>query len=227
MRAQWRHVAAGPRTTAEGSEQCGQRGQHDQASPKHGLGFGSHDDRHILRAAADHFKTVIDATQITLILSGLPKLQGLIDGNEQLRDRALKSVSLLPYSWSAEDGRTDFNGAFQAAIEIMQEAGAQIEFDPDDIVRRIYGASGGRVGVMLRILTASVSASRNGSLSFTDLRKGALATVQTGMTPDCFFHEEQPSDRALVRSYVKVMQDAGLDVEATNIHDFAALKVPA
>ena len=48
------------------------------------------------RAAADHFKSIADETGVGLILTGLPKFQTIIDGNEQFRDRCHATVHYLP-----------------------------------------------------------------------------------------------------------------------------------
>lgn len=176
------------------------------------------------RGAADHFKTIVDRTGITLILSGLPKFQNLVDGNEQFRDRALKSVLLNPYSWSLKDDRYAFNQAFEGILNQIELTGLKLDFDSTEIVRRIYGASGGRVGIMIRILKAALSCLDDHILTASKIAHGAISTVQSELMPEHFFQADEPSDFALVRSYVKVMQDAELNIDPTTIAEFASLE---
>lgn len=174
------------------------------------------------RAAGDHFKTIVDETGVTLILAGLPRFQKLIDGNEQFAARSLKTVSLLPYSWSREEDRQSFNEAVQAAFMCLEEAELPIDLDPEDAVRRLYGVSGGRVGVVLKVLRTSANSPDLQQLSMKQIADAALATVQSHVPPKIYFEETPPSDRDLVNSYFDVMTDAGLDVELSTLQDLAA-----
>lgn len=104
------------------------------------------------RAAADHLKAIVDETGVTLILDGLPRFQRIIDQNEQLRDRASGTILLKPYDWQESDDREAFATAADAAIVSLEGSGFPVGLEFEDFVRRLYGASGGRVPMMMRII---------------------------------------------------------------------------
>lgn len=76
------------------------------------------------RAAADHFKTVVDETGVSLVLAGLPRFQQIIDHNEQLRDRAAGTVYFAPYDWQKDEERDAFAGAVEAVLLSLEKSGA-------------------------------------------------------------------------------------------------------
>ncbi len=104
----------------------------------------------------------------------------------------------------------------------LEEAGLPIDLDPEDAVRRLYGVSGGRVGVVLKVLRTSANSSDLQQLSMKQIADAALAAVQSHVPPKNYFEETPPSDRDLVNSYFDVMTDAGLDVELSTLQDLAA-----
>lgn len=103
------------------------------------------------REAADHLKTIVDETGISVIAIGLPRFQKIIDENEQLRDRACATTILRPYDWQQDAERTAFADTVEVALLKLEQSGLLVALDFEDIVRRLYGASGGRVPVMMRL----------------------------------------------------------------------------
>ncbi|RVV97928.1 hypothetical protein EKE94_10685 [Mesobaculum littorinae] len=164
------------------------------------------------RAAADHLKTLIDETGITLILDGLPRFQRIIDQNEQLRDRASGTILLKPYDWQADDDREAFGTAADAAIVSLEESGFPVAMEFEDFVRRLYGASGGRVPMMMRILKlCALGKSRPGVIDLRDFHKAASSMQQSGIPTASFFETREPDEVDLMRSYVAIMAEAGLE----------------
>ncbi|MDV7144759.1 TniB family NTP-binding protein [Tropicimonas sp. TH_r6] len=173
------------------------------------------------RGATDHFKWLVDRTGLTLILCGLPKFQGLVDDNEQLRDRSLATVYLNPYAWERDEDRTAFAAAVSQALRHLNEAGALLDFDFEDVVYRLYGLSGGRVGAMMKVLRGSVHFMRDGVMTSQCIAKSAKATSQKELNSARFFGENRPTHNDLVRSYVRVMQEAGLEIEVSSITELS------
>ncbi len=176
------------------------------------------------RGATDHFKTFVDETGVTLILAGLPKFQHLIDGNEQFRDRAFRTVQFLPYNWGSEKDHLGFVGAVLASLQILQAEGVSIDFDDLDMSRRLYGISGGRVGRVLDVLRAAAKRVQNSTLTFDTVARAARLTIQDSGHTDIYFQDAAPTDESLVRSYARVMHDAELAIDPTNLVEFAAMK---
>lgn len=176
------------------------------------------------RAAADHFKTIVDATGITLLLVGLPKFQTLIDGNEQFRDRCFETQYLMPYDWRDDDDRADFFGIVLTALEAFSGQGVRIGLSDEDCLRRLYGVSGGRVGTLLRVLDAAAVLVADGpELRLEHLRSAAQTTTQAALGSGQYFTNEAPPDVLLTRSYIKVLNDAGVAFEPSGQRDLEAL----
>lgn len=169
------------------------------------------------RAAADHFKTIIDRSGVILIVMGLPKFQRLIDENEQFAARSMATIELQPYRWTTCDDRTEFMGVIYSIFDYLEERGISPEFDWIDMSRRLFAASGGRVGMVFELLEAAVrSAARNDVLALSDMRKAASVRLQGLARLAPIFDPDPPQDDVLLRSYAKVMRDAGLKLPDPN-----------
>lgn len=180
------------------------------------------------RAAADHFKTVVDATGVTLILSGLPKFQNLLEQNEQFRERSMSTIMFRPYSWSEPDDQMAFEAAVNSMFGLLQDAGAEVDFDEFDMMRRLFGLSGGRVGLVMKVLKAACSALSTPRISFNCIAQAARKSTQGQLSAVYFFDlDNSPSDEALSRAYVSVCHDAGMEVKPKSIAEYSALQYAA
>lgn len=175
------------------------------------------------RSATDHFKTVVDETGVTIILVGLPKFQLLIDENEQFRERSLSTIAFLPYRWSIKQDREDFVAACFAVYGQLRSSGISIDFDELEVVRRLYGVSGGRVGIVLRLLRAAGQRAKSRGLALSDLRSAADLLLQYPARSDLYFSDEDPTDTQLALAFASVMKDANLPIEALTQAEAGAL----
>jgi hypothetical protein len=177
------------------------------------------------RAAADHWKEFVDATDVTLILTGLPKFQTkIIDGNEQFRERSMSTVFLLPYNWLLDHDRADFVDTVDAIFRHMEIEGLNLSFDETDMTRRLYAASGGRVGIVVELLNDALKpTSSEGVLDFQTIASTARKTLQRARHLKDFFEAEQIADSTLMASYQGVMSDAGLSIpnKIASVDDYA------
>ncbi|MGC9369438.1 MAG: TniB family NTP-binding protein [Paracoccaceae bacterium] len=170
------------------------------------------------RAAADHFKTIADETGVTLLLVGLPRFQSILEGNEQMRDRSSNTVFLLPYDWQKENERDAFVGVVVAALDAIAQSRIDLECGFEDVAPRLYGASGGRVPVALRMLKSALLRRKQGeSFSLDLLRPVARGMQQFPISPLAFFTDEIPDDVMLIRSFATIMSEAGLAFEADTL----------
>lgn len=164
------------------------------------------------RAAADHLKALADETGVTLVLEGLPRFQRIIDQNEQLRDRASGTIIFRPYDWQDDDDREAFAAAVDSTLISLSKSGFRVGLEFEDIVRRTYGASGGRVPVMLRLFkTCALSMGQPGDIGLTELHKAASSVQQSGIPIASFFQPREPDEVELMRSFAAIMSEAGLD----------------
>lgn len=169
------------------------------------------------RAAADHFKSIIDGSGIVLILMGLPKFQRLIDENEQFAARSMATIEIHPYRWTNADDRTEFVTVAYSIMDYLVERGIELEFDWADMTRRLYAASAGRVGMVVELMEIAVrAAARPSVLSLSDIAKAAAVRLQKKPGASPIFDIEPPQDVVLLRSYAKVMKDAGLRLSDPN-----------
>lgn len=169
------------------------------------------------RAAADHFKTIVDRSGVILILMGLPKFQRLIDENEQFAARSMATIELHPYRWTNPDDRDDFTTVIYSIFDYLEEHGISLEFDWIDMSRRLFAASGGRVGMVIELLEVAVrSSTRNSVLALSDMCKAAGVRLQGLSRLAPIFDPDPPQDDVLLRSYAKVMRDAGLQLPDPN-----------
>ncbi|SEL25728.1 TniB protein [Roseovarius nanhaiticus] len=169
------------------------------------------------RAAADHFKTIIDRSGVILILMGLPKAQRLIDENEQFAARSMATIELNPYRWTNPDDRNEFTTVIYSIFDYLEERGISLEFDWIDMSRRLFAASGGRVGMVIELLQVAVrSTARDGVLAMSGMGKAADIRLQGLSRLAPIFNPDPPQDDVLLRSYAKVMRDAGLQLPDPN-----------
>lgn len=166
------------------------------------------------RAAADHFKTIVDDTGICLILFGLPRFQRIIDGNEQLRDRSSNTVYFRPYDWQIEAEREAFAGVVFTALEAIKRAGHPVEVGFEELTPRLYGAAGGRVPVAVRILKSAILRGGEAPLSMDLLRTVVTGLQQRPISPLSFFQEDPPEDVLLIRAFATIMSEARLSFDA-------------
>lgn len=163
------------------------------------------------RSAADHFKHIIDSSKCVLILSGLPKFQSLIAENEQFAARCMSTVEFHPYRWHDPEERDDFVGVAVSVFEFIQDQGVAVEFDFLDMSRRLYAASGGRVGMIVNLMETALRAAESKTrFTFADVERGFLMRMQAGPHSGDVFAHESPTDEELARTYMKVLSEAGL-----------------
>ena len=170
------------------------------------------------RAAADHFKAVVDETGVNLVLLGLPRFQKIIDNNEQLRDRASATILFKPYDWQKDGDRDAFSGTVDAVLTGLEASGVNTDLEFVDLVRRLYGASGGRIPMMMRMMKLCILQAKSSALlTIKDFRRAARSMQQSGIPTALFFENEEPDEIELMRSFSAVMAEAGLEFEVDTL----------
>lgn len=170
------------------------------------------------REAADHLKAIIDETGVSIVAIGLPRFQRILDENEQLRDRAGGTTLLNPYDWQNDDAREAFASAVDAALFSLAESGFPVKLEFEDAVRRLYGASGGRVPIMMKVLKLCAKAKQEpGALHLPDLETAGRAMQQSGIPTASFFAMDEPNEVDILRSYACTMNEAGLEVSVDSM----------
>lgn len=100
------------------------------------------------RAAGDFFKEAMDEIPVSHVFFGLPRLEKLMQSNEQLRLRAKKRWELRPYDWMEPTERRAFAGVVRTFMDMFAKAGYRIDVPFERFVQHCYLFSGGLVGVV-------------------------------------------------------------------------------
>ena len=78
--------------------------------------------------------------------------------------------------------------------------------------------------MLVRILQVAALKMKSKTLTSKIISDSAIQLTQQSLNADYFFGEEAPQKIDLVRSYIQVMQDAGLDVTPESLIDLEALE---
>lgn len=101
-------------------------------------------------SVADLFKYLSDEAQISIIFAGLPEAKGVIDANEQLAGRASAALRLRRFNWGTASGRDEFKQMLVGCARAFEPI-ALPDLSSDELAFRWYCASGGVIGLVLKI----------------------------------------------------------------------------
>jgi len=111
---------------------------------------------------ADWFKHLIDELAIPIVMMGVPRLEELLEGNEQLRRRFSRRVSL---ALAQSDGASITRESLQLFVSVASLTGIPLRAEPYDVgefATRVYYATDGRVAYIKKLLFgALLDASRD------------------------------------------------------------------
>lgn len=111
--------------------------------------------RIVSEAASDWFKVLhTKAVKIGVVMSGVPRLKRLIDGNPQLRNRVGRPIMLPPYRFDDPIHRQAFASCVDAFLGEFAEHGCTLKVDFNTMVRHSYAASAGHVGLLADFFSA-------------------------------------------------------------------------
>lgn len=146
--------------------------------------FIDRNKKKIMREVADWLKVLIDDTRTTLVVAGLPSCRLVIDENEQLARRFSAALELPRFSWQIPAQRKQFVGILSCFNSEVQQSYNIPELHNEEMSSHLYGASGGLIGYLVKILvqtlrTAEVTNKRTIHLTdFADAYRRALWSRQ-------------------------------------------------
>lgn len=167
------------------------------------------------RAAADWFKCLSDGGDLTLALTGVPRLERLFDSNEQLRLRASARKEFLPYDYRSQEERLAFAACVRTYADLFRDAGWPIELHIDVLVPHCYLLTGGLVGILSRFmqeLASQVANEKPRSLSWNDCGAAASAIAAAGHPDFPAFKKEEVSAAELGAAHAYVLETNGMKV---------------
>lgn len=140
-----------------------------------------------LRAAADWLKCLMDGIGISIVLSGIPRLNALLESNEQLYLRAKPASYYMPYDASQECDYNAFAALIWEYMSRFQKVGYPIEINDEEFIADCLMFSGGLVGVVHKFfinLLHVLKGARPRGITLEDCQR-ALAMTATLAPENC------------------------------------------
>jgi len=151
------------------------------------------------RQVGDWFKDLNERTNVTTVLAGIPRLEAILKGNEQLRSRALRAFRLMPYRWDRREERLNFAGCVGAFLDIFKEHGCHIDMTMDAFSRHAYLVSAGHVGLLARFFVELAKQLREPrSIELSALQAAAAKLNPPGGVTTPAFSGPPPADDLLM-----------------------------
>ncbi len=167
------------------------------------------------RAAGDWFKSVADSLNMTVLLFGVPRLERLIDSNEQLRLRASARREFRPYDFRIQAEQIAFASCVRTYADLFCEAGWPIELPLESLVLHCYLLSGGLVGVLSRFvqeLACQLDYESPRPLTLNDCQFAASGIEAAGHPDFPAFEKAEVSAVELNAAHAHVLETNGLAV---------------
>lgn len=113
-------------------------------------------NRKVLHHTADWLKVFADEAKVALVISGIPSCRAVLDQNEQLAGRFMAPIIMPRFDWQNDDHREEFIAILSAFHEAMACNFDLPQLDSDEMAFRLYCASGGLMGYLVKILRQAV-----------------------------------------------------------------------
>ncbi|UTH75648.1 TniB family NTP-binding protein [Chromobacterium sp. IIBBL 290-4] len=170
--------------------------------------------------AGDWFKVLADKQRRTLVLSGTPLVERMVQQHTQLRMRASAPRRLMPYDSRVPDQLQAFHACVATYANLFKEAGFPIALPASALTYQCYLLSGGLIGVLskfMRELVRHMAYETPRALTFADCQ-AAVRTIEVSGSPR-FPAFERPevvmtdtAPAALHQAFVQVMHDNDIPV---------------
>lgn len=161
------------------------------------------------REAADWLKVLCEEMELTLVMTGLPKANEVLMRNEQLRDRAEAVIEFRPYNWNCEQDQLEFRRTLISLSEAFHDSGWTIPNASNiDYARRVYGATLGRVGMLIKLFSAAENLAKNRSIDELTLARAYSQAVNTNFLEFNPFEGMPPVESLLGQGYARMLVEA-------------------
>lgn len=165
------------------------------------------------REAADWLKVLSEEMNLTLVLIGLPAANEVLTRNEQLRDRSEATFEFRPYDWNDPSEQREFRRALLSITQAFSEAGWEMPNAMElDYARRVYGASLGRIGMLVKLFLAVEHLAQRQTVTDEVLAKAFNETINTNFLEFNPFVDKPPVDSLLGQGYARMLLEAGMAV---------------
>lgn len=106
----------------------------------------------IIHHLTDWLKTLLNKSNIIVVIAGLPYAEALLSQNEQLRGRFLRTMYLPRFEWKDDILRSEFLGLLDGFAELLRLKFTLPEIESEEMAYRFYLATGGLTGYVFNIL---------------------------------------------------------------------------
>lgn len=133
--------------------------------------FSDQGGNHVQHHVADWLKLLVDSMRIGLVISGLNRSINIINTNEQLVARFNSPILMKSFEWDILNERNEFL-AFLNELQKCLEPYKVPQLDSDEMGIRMYCATGGYIGYIIKILNEAVvnsSLNNNPVITLRDL----------------------------------------------------------
>ena len=118
--------------------------------------FVDHSSEKVETKVADWLKHLVNVTRVPFVLMGLHRCRRILHGNEQLRRRFSRQISLAPFGIADKRSRRVFDGLLRTILGSLPVACAP-ELAGDGVhIEHIHYATYGLMGYVMTLITASV-----------------------------------------------------------------------
>lgn len=165
------------------------------------------------RAAGDWFKQLMDQLNVSVVLFGVPRLERLLESNEQLRYRAGAVIRFNPYAWAVPAEQRHFAVCIRTYVRIFEQSGSRFTFEFESLVRNTYLLSGGLIGVVSKFMSRlayDLKSRDNRDIAFEDCAFSASRIEAAGDSDHPAFVELGVPPIKLQAAHAFVLNEAGV-----------------
>lgn len=108
-----------------------------------------------LHTAADWIKRLVDATRVSFVLAGVPRITRLLDTNDQLRERFREVVEINRLSVAGDSAKLEFRNVLATFKKFLQDLPA-IDISGEVLTCLFAFATDGRLRDIQRLLVRAV-----------------------------------------------------------------------
>jgi len=171
------------------------------------------------RAAGDWFKQLMDQLNVSVVLFGVPRLERLLESNEQLRYRSGAVMRFNPYAWTDTAEQRHFAACIRTYVRIFEQSGSRFTFEFEPLVRNIYLLSGGLIGVVSKFMSRlafDLKSREDRNISFVDCALSASKIEAAGDRDYPAFVELDVASIKLNAAHTFVLNEAGVRLRKSN-----------
>ncbi|MET3108343.1 hypothetical protein AAKU58_003185 [Oxalobacteraceae bacterium GrIS 1.18] len=168
-----------------------------------------------VRGAGDWCKSLADSTNMTLLLFGVPRLERLLDSNEQLRLRASARREFRPYDIRNQAEQMGFVACVRTYSDLFKDCGWPINLPMQTLVTQCYLLTGGLIGVLSRFMQELASQMAYESPRILTLRdcQSAAESIESAGHPDFpAFFKDDVSPVELTAAHAYVLETNGMSI---------------